>query len=72
MAQFALELNGRLQIVEIDGEKPLLRALRDLLNLTEAKYRCGVHNAMAGNLPRFVTHFRIPKATERTSVGTPK
>jgi len=42
MAQFALDVNGRRQIVEAEAEMPLLWVLRDLLNMTGTKYGCGI------------------------------
>ena len=42
MARFALEINGRQQIVDADPEMPLLWVLRDLLNMTGTKYGCGI------------------------------
>ncbi len=42
MTQFALDVNGRKQIVDAEPEMPLLWALRDLLNLTGTKYGCGI------------------------------
>jgi isoquinoline 1-oxidoreductase alpha subunit len=42
MTQFALDVNGRNQVVDGDPEMPLLWALRDLLNMTGTKYGCGI------------------------------
>jgi isoquinoline 1-oxidoreductase alpha subunit len=42
MTQFALDVNGRNQVVDADPEMPLLWALRDLLNMTGTKYGCGI------------------------------
>lgn len=42
MAKFALEINGRKQPIDADGEMPLLWALRDLLTLTGTKCGCGI------------------------------
>ena len=42
MPQFTLEVNGRQQTVEADGEMPLLWVLRDLLQFTGTKYGCGI------------------------------
>ena len=36
-----LQVNGTKRRVEIDGERSLLNALRDDLDLTGAKYGCG-------------------------------
>lgn len=38
----ALEVNGRLQNVDVEPEMPLLWVLRDHLNLLGAKYACGI------------------------------
>jgi isoquinoline 1-oxidoreductase subunit alpha len=42
MTQFALDVNGRKQVVDAEPEMPLLWVLRDLLNLTGTKYGCGI------------------------------
>jgi len=42
MAQFALEVNGRQQVVNAESSMPLLWVLRDLLNMTGTKYGCGI------------------------------
>lgn len=42
MTQFALEINGRKQVIDAEPEMPLLWVLRDLLNLTGTKYGCGI------------------------------
>lgn len=36
-----MNLNGKLQAVDAEGEMPLLWALRDVLGLTGTKYGCG-------------------------------
>ncbi len=41
MATIALKINGTAQSLEIDGETPLLWALRDHLKLTGTKFGCG-------------------------------
>lgn len=41
MATFTLEVNGVAHLVDAEPEMPLLWALRDLLNLTGAKFGCG-------------------------------
>lgn len=38
----ALEVNGRLQNVDVEPEMPLLWVLRDHLNLLGTKYACGI------------------------------
>ena len=42
MAQFVLEVNGETRTLDVDGEMPLLWALRDELVLTGTKYGCGI------------------------------
>src|SRR6201992_1615263 len=42
MAQFTLDVNGQSRTLEVDGEMPLLWALRDELALTGTKYGCGI------------------------------
>jgi isoquinoline 1-oxidoreductase alpha subunit len=42
MSIFQLHVNGRLHTVDIDGNMPLLWALRDILGLTGTKFGCGV------------------------------
>ena len=37
-----LNINGKPVPIEVEGEMPLLWALRDLLNLTGTKYGCGI------------------------------
>jgi isoquinoline 1-oxidoreductase alpha subunit len=37
-----LNVNGREQAVEVDGDTPLLWVLRDTLGLTGTKYGCGI------------------------------
>ncbi len=42
MSIFQLHVNGRLHTVDIDGNMPLLWALRDILGLHGTKFGCGV------------------------------
>jgi nicotinate dehydrogenase subunit A len=42
MAQFSLNVNGRLQTVDVDPATPLLYVLRDNLGLNGAKFGCGL------------------------------
>src|SRR3954454_7026069 len=42
MPIFQLHVNGRLHTVDIDGNMPLLWALRDVLGLKGTKFGCGV------------------------------
>ena len=42
MANFTLNVNGRTQALETEGDMPLLWALRDLLQMTGTKYGCGI------------------------------
>ncbi len=42
MPIFNLRVNGRLHVVDIDGNMPLLWALRDVLGLKGTKFGCGV------------------------------
>jgi len=42
MPIFQLHVNGRTHIVDIDGNMPLLWALRDILGLKGTKFGCGV------------------------------
>jgi isoquinoline 1-oxidoreductase alpha subunit len=42
MSLFQLHVNGRLHTVDIDGNMPLLWALRDILGLRGTKFGCGV------------------------------
>jgi isoquinoline 1-oxidoreductase alpha subunit len=42
MPVFQLHVNGRMHTVDIDGNMPLLWALRDILGLTGTKFGCGV------------------------------
>ena len=46
MATYNLEINGKKQQVEADEDTPMLRVLRDHLDLVGTKYGCGV--AMCG------------------------
>jgi isoquinoline 1-oxidoreductase alpha subunit len=42
MSIFQLRVNGKLQIVDVDGNMPLLWVLRDVLGLKGTKFGCGV------------------------------
>ena len=42
MAHFALNVNGEVRGLDVDGDMPLLWALRDSLQLTGTKYGCGI------------------------------
>jgi len=42
MSIFQLHVNGRTHTVDIDGDMPLLWALRDVLGLKGTKFGCGV------------------------------
>jgi len=42
MAKFTLKVNGRRRQVEVSPDTPLLWVLRDHLDLTGAKYGCGI------------------------------
>jgi len=42
MSIFQLHVNGRLHTVDIDGNMPLLWAIRDVLGLKGTKFGCGV------------------------------
>jgi isoquinoline 1-oxidoreductase subunit alpha len=42
MSVFQLHVNGRMHTVDIDGNMPLLWALRDVLGLKGTKFGCGV------------------------------
>ena len=42
MSIFQMRVNGRLHMVDVDGNMPLLWALRDVLGLTGTKFGCGV------------------------------
>ncbi|HEY2294401.1 MAG TPA: (2Fe-2S)-binding protein [Thermoanaerobaculia bacterium] len=42
MSLFQLRVNGRLYTVDVDGDMPLLWALRDILGLKGTKFGCGV------------------------------
>jgi isoquinoline 1-oxidoreductase subunit alpha len=42
MAEFSLNVNGKVRTLEADGDMPLLWVLRDLLQLTGTKYGCGI------------------------------
>lgn len=39
---YKLNVNNRVQMVDVPGDTPLLWVLRDVLNLTGAKYGCGI------------------------------
>ncbi len=42
MPVFQLHINGRMQTVDVDGNMPLLWAIRDVLGLKGTKFGCGV------------------------------
>ncbi|MCX2719768.1 (2Fe-2S)-binding protein [Lentiprolixibacter aurantiacus] len=42
MANFKLNINGKIQEVDVDPNTPLLWVLREHLNLVGAKYGCGI------------------------------
>ena len=42
MPVFQLHINGRMETVNVDGNMPLLWAIRDVLGLTGTKFGCGV------------------------------
>ena len=42
MSTFKLNVNGQRHTVDVDGDMPLLWALRDVLGLTGTKFGCGV------------------------------
>src|SRR5262249_17811793 len=42
MAQFDLDVNGKLHTIDADPEMPLLYALRDDLGLNNAQFGCGL------------------------------
>lgn len=42
MSVFQLHVNGKVHTVDIDGNMPLLWAIRDVLGLTGTKFGCGV------------------------------
>src|ERR1700682_4453289 len=42
MSIFQMRVNGRVHTVDIDGNMPLLSALRDILGLKGTKFGCGV------------------------------
>lgn len=42
MPVFQLHVNGSLRTIDVDGNMPLLWALRDVLGLTGTKFGCGV------------------------------
>lgn len=39
---YTIEVNGRSQTVDVDGDVPLLWVLRDILDLKGSKYGCGI------------------------------
>ena len=39
---FALEINGKVHSVDVDGDTPLLWVLRDVLGMTGTKFGCGM------------------------------
>src|SRR4051794_33561234 len=51
MSLFQLHVNGRLHTVDIDGNMPLLWALRDVLGLTGTKFGCGGARCGACSVP---------------------
>ena len=42
MANYSLEVNGESHTLDVDGDMPLLWALRDLIGLVGTKYGCGI------------------------------
>ncbi len=42
MSIFQMRVNGKYHTVDVDGDMPLLWALRDILGLTGTKFGCGV------------------------------
>ena len=42
MARIELNVNGRTQAIEADGDMPLLYALRDDLNMNDPRFGCGL------------------------------
>jgi isoquinoline 1-oxidoreductase alpha subunit len=42
MSKYNLNVNGKIQSVDVEADTPLLWALRDTLNLTGTKYGCGI------------------------------
>jgi len=42
MSKYNLNVNGKLQTVDVEADTPLLWALRDTLNLVGTKYGCGI------------------------------
>jgi len=42
MSKYKLNVNGKIQSVDVEADTPLLWALRDTLNLTGTKYGCGI------------------------------
>lgn len=39
---FTLQVNGRTQSVDVDGDTPMLWVLRDVLGMTGTKFGCGI------------------------------
>jgi isoquinoline 1-oxidoreductase alpha subunit len=39
---FAIKVNGNAHNVDVDGDTPLLRVLRDVLGMTGTKFGCGM------------------------------
>jgi isoquinoline 1-oxidoreductase alpha subunit len=39
---FTIKINGNMHSVDVDGDTPLLWALRDVLNMTGTKFGCGI------------------------------
>ena len=42
MSKYSLNVNGKIQSVDVEPDTPLLWALRDTLNLVGTKYGCGI------------------------------
>jgi isoquinoline 1-oxidoreductase alpha subunit len=42
MSKYKLNVNGKIQAVDVEADTPLLWALRDTLNLVGTKYGCGI------------------------------
>ena len=39
---FTIQVNGRQHVVDIDGDTPLLWAIRDVIGMTGTKFGCGI------------------------------